>query len=570
MVISQSQGSPSVARGDEAPALPSFRLVRVYATGGRILLSYAVFYLLGKVLGRSWLNRKRAAWHLKNAGRAERTILKVRGLFIKVGQLLSIMSNLLPESFRKGLSGVQDQVPPSPFADLQPLLVAELGQQPLKRFASFEEKPFASASLAQVHRAVLQDGRGVAVKVQHPYIQKLARLDLRTMWVLVRIAKAVTGLRGLEHVFRQVQEMIDEELDFRHEAECLEAVAQNFADHPAITCPEVIHELSSKSVLVTTFAEGTKANDVARLDALGIDRPQVARRILEAYCEMIFQHGLYHADPHPGNVLVRDNGDLVFLDFGATVRISEVTRTNLPRFLEATLKRDTRSMIRALKEMGFIDRSGDEELPERIIAYVQRRFLEEIPLEALQLSDIQFDLQLKWDIMNDLTTMQISLKDLAATFQVPKEWILLQRTLILLLGLVTEIDPQMNPLTVVKPHLQAFALGKERHWQQLVVKMLKDLAVSALTIPGEIHSLLNKLQEGRLEVRSPDQRQHTRMLYALGHQAFALVTVLGGSALSYWSNRNGDNTAERFFALAAAMGGLWFLFSLWQNRGRVK
>src|SRR5205823_169872 len=179
--------------------------------------------------GPGWYDDRIGDAHRRNAVRVERTIIKLQGLFIKVGQLLSIMANFLPEQFRTGLEGLQDQVPPRPFEDIETRILTDLGRPVDQVFARFERRPLASASLGQVHEARLQDGTRVAVKVQHRDIDEVTRLDLKTIRRIMGIVQIFVPVRGLDAYYHQIRQMVAEELDFLREAKNIERLAQNFA-----------------------------------------------------------------------------------------------------------------------------------------------------------------------------------------------------------------------------------------------------------------------------------------------------------------------------------------------------
>lgn len=553
-----------------------FRLLQVYRTLARVLLSYGAVRVAGWLRGRAWVAARQSALHRANARRVERTILQVGGLFIKVGQLLSILTNFLPEDFRSGLEGVQDQVPPRPYDEVAAQAAAELGAPPEALFRRFEPRPVAAASLAQVHEAETAGGRRVAVKVQHLGIDEIARLDLATIRRVLKIVQLVLRIRGIDTAFGEIQAMILEELDFAREAEHLEAIAAGFADDPMISFPRVLPELTTRRVLTTSFVDGCKITDLAALEALGVDRRELAERVLGAYCEMVFRHGLYHADPHPGNLLVRPDGGVAFVDFGAVARLSPRMRDGIPRFLEGVLRRDTEAILAALRRMGFIPRGRkggrdggrDQEVAERVIDYFQRRFLEEISFDSWNLSQIQIDAQAKLEVFLDLRRLDVSLRDLTATFEVPKEWILLQRTLVLLLGLSSHLAPELNPMKTVRPYLQELVLGRERDWAGMVVSAVRDLALAVWALPALAERVLTRADRGELEVRVRGLETGVERLYALGHQLLYGLFVLGAGGLAYHASLTGRERLAEAAAWVAGGTALLLVGSLLAARRR--
>src|SRR5688572_10680333 len=529
----------------DARSSPRFRVMRAYAVTIRVLASYLWLRIWRPLLGPDMYARALVERHRSNAQRVERTILELNGLFIKVGQLISILTNFLPEEFRSGLEKLQDQVPTRPLVQIVDRIRMEFGREPEELFAWFDPEPIASASLAQVHEARLHDGRRVALKVQHADIDRIVRLDLTAIRRILGIIQFFTRIRGLESYHSEVREMILEELDFSKEAEHIALIASHFAADPMVGLPVVVPEFSTRRILTTEFVDGTKVTDVAELESHGIDRTALAERILTAYCRMIFIDGVYHADPHPGNILVRRDGSIVFLDFGAVGELSPQMKDGIPMFLEGVIRRDNGKITGALRRMGFVARAEDPTVPgdvaERVIEYFQRRFLEDLTIESWSLSEVQVDMKTKLEAMDDLRKLDISFRDLTSTFEVPKDWVLLERTLLLLLGLCTFLDPALNPMRTVQPYLQEFVLGRDRDWVALTRSALKEMALSALTIPEGIQRFLTRANRGEVEVRVHALRESATLLYAAAHQLMYSLLATGSAVIAFLAWDRGDS-----------------------------
>ncbi len=550
-----------------------YRLFKVYRVTAQVLVGYGVLVVLGIFRRTESKDRALARYLRRSARRVRHTILDVQGLFIKVGQMISILTNFLPAEFRDQLEGLQDQIPPRPLAEIHGRLRREFGKDARELFKSFDPEPVASASLAQVHAAELDDGRRVAVKVQHFDIEELAQLDLRAIRRILQVVQVVMRIRGLTTVFSEVREMIEAELDFAQEAEHIETIGANFASDPMVCCPDVIHERSTHRVLTTHFVDGTKVTDLDALAAKGIAPEPVAERVVRAYCQMIFVDGVYHADPHPGNILVRDDGGVVFIDFGATARLSPAVKEGIPQLLQGVLRRDKEEILRAMQRIGFVLRDDSQETAEQVIDYLYSRFLDQIELDSWNLKDIRVDTRMKMEFIADMNRLDISLRQLTSTFQIPREWILLQRTLVLLMGLATHLHPEMRPITIIRPYLEEFVLGEDRDWMGLVTQTVKDLALSVLTIPDDLKRLLAQARRGdaRLEIRG--LREGANLLYALGHQLLYGGFALGTGALAYLAESRGDNAlvmplaaASGFFVLC--LGGSMLRARKWQKELR--
>ncbi len=517
-----------------------FRFIRAFGVTLFIALNLTFFHLLGKFFGSEWENSRMSAVYGRNAQRLKRLLLSLQGIFIKAGQLISILSNFLPDYFRKELEELQDKIPPRPLSEITGRIRQELGAEPDQLFAEFDPTPIASASLAQVHLARLHDGRQVAVKVQYVGIEAIARQDLRTIKGLLSFYGFFLRIKGLGNVHSQFSQMINEELDFRLEAQHIETIAANFIGNPHVLFPQVIHELSSERVLTTEYMHGVSVANVEKLAEFNIDRQALAERVVTAYCQMIFTDGIYHADPHPGNILVQPDGNIVFVDFGAVARLSSDMREGIIEFVQGILKRDNDQISAALQKMGLIALHEDSYPVEQFVDYLYSRFLKQMTVESWHLSDIHVDIEDKLEMLVDFSKMDITLRELMATFQIPKDLILLGRTLMLLLGLCTYLSPTMNPMKTVRPYLEEFVFGKDKNWLKLIESAVKDIALAVITIPGDIQTLLTKANHGELEIKVKGLTESTNLIYALGHQLLYGLFVMFFGGLGYVAYGNGD------------------------------
>ena len=543
-----------------------FRLLTAYRTLIRILISFGWIKLVGYFLGTRWQAQKMDSAQVRNARRLKESILELKGLFIKMGQLISIMSNFLPENFRGELEGMQDKIPPRPYKEVAARIQAELGDSPEVLFKSFNKTPIASASLAQVHEAYLSDDQRVAVKVQYMDIEKMALQDLKTIQRILKIVGFIFKFKGIDTNFQQIKDMILDELDFVKEAEHIETIAANLKDMPDIKFPCVIHKHSTQRILTTEFMEGTKVTDLTYLEENHIDRETTAKRIITAYCHMIFIDGIYHADPHPGNLLVQTDGSVVFIDFGAVAQLSPAMKEGIPQFLEGIIKRNKGQITDSLRLMGFIAHDDDGYNIETIIDYIYGRFLQELSFDSWNLKDIQMDIETKLKIMGDFRKLDISLRDLMAKVQIPKDWVLLERTILLLLGLCTHLESEMNPMKTIKPYLETFVLGKEGNWKKYVGSIIKEMAVPVFKIPEEMNRLLSKTNQGELEFRIKNINQNAELLYSLGHQILYGLFCMVTGGMAYYSYIHREANFITWFGGASAFFALCLFGSMWRVR----
>jgi len=485
------------------------------------------------------------------------------------------MTNFLPEEFRRELEGLQDAVPPRRFADIEQRIVEELGKPPSELFQTFEKKPIASASIGQVHLARMHDGNKVAVKVQYPDIEEIVNRDLNTLRRIFRIVEWFIPYQGLEDVYREIRAIVMEELDYHAEASNVERIAANFEGRTDVAFPRVVHELSTARVLVTHFEAGCKITDKLGVKQLGLDRGELARQVVEIYCQQIFTDGVYHADPHPGNLIVRPGADgqpptIVFLDFGAVAEIPGNVRQGMVELLQGALTRDTRRIVAAMKQMGFVARGADEQTFEQVIEYFHQRFQENISLDSLNLKDIKFDPQKGLESVADLRKMDISLRELSENFHIPKEIIVLERTLLLLMGLCTELDPTLNPMTVIRPYLERFVLGEEGDWSQLLVETSKDLVMSVTALPAEIRKFMRLAHAGELQLRFKNFDAPVQLMYRLGHQFIYAAIGIAGAAIAIILEGRGDDPRAAWGWWTARGAGVLLVWSWWSARTLVR
>jgi predicted unusual protein kinase regulating ubiquinone biosynthesis (AarF/ABC1/UbiB family) len=542
-----------------------YRFVRAYWTTFRVIGSYMWLSFKGRLWGKPYKERLLPDVHRRNAKRVESTILVLQGVFIKVGQLLSILANFLPEEFRSELEGLQDQVPPRPYSEISRRIESDLGKKVHELFDELDEEPIASASLGQVHKARTKDGQLVAVKVQHHDIDRIVKLDLHTIRRILGIVQWFVPIQGLDGYYHQIKELLGQELDFEREADSVERIAKNFEKDPRVRFPVPVRALSTKRVLTSSFVEGIKLGDVGRMDAAGIDRKDLANRLVRAYCQMIFVDGVYHADPHPGNLMVDAEGNLILLDFGATAELSQSMREGIPEFLEGVIRRDTDRLVKALRKMGFLSRTSDEAMSEKIIEYFHRRFQEEVKLESLNLKDIKIDPQRGLENLLDLRKMNVGLKELSGVFHIPKDWVLLERTILLLYGTCSQVDPELNPIGIIKPYLHEFVLGN-RDYGQIALETVREMAMGAVTLPDDLRKFLTKATRGEMEVRVRGVEPGARAVYAVGRQAiYVAIAIAGCFAAMAYDGRGEHSHAVAAYSVAGAAAVLFVLSSIFSR-----
>lgn len=559
--------------------LRRWRLMTAYYVTVRVALSYLGLSVARRFRREAAIARLTREKHRRNARRIEAAIVRLGGLFIKVGQLISIMANFLPDEFRSELKRLQDQVPPRPYRDIEKRLREELGgRTPTELFAEFANEPVASASIGQVHWARLSTGEAVAVKVQYPDIEAIVHTDLRALRRIFGLLGWVMPAYGFETIYAEIREMVLSELDYRKEADAIRRAASNFEKRGSrlpVRFPRVMDAYSTERVLTTEWISGTKVADVRELEAKGLDRRELAKTCVRAYCEQIFIDGYYHADPHPGNLLVQPPAPgetaatIVFLDFGATATVSEAMRRGMVSFIQGAMTRDTTRIVTAMKDMGFISRRADPEVFDRVVEYFHDKLRAQLTVEGWSLKDLKFDPQNKIGALLDLRGLNVSLADLKDAFHIPKEWILLERALLLLLGVCTTLDPDLNPTPLIEPYLERFLLGEKKAWSEMALDAGRETVLSALSLPGQIERFMSRALRGDLHVRIANLDDHARLGYLASEQR--LWGALGATAtvLAVVFDGRGDGRATWIAGGAAGFFGVLLFFSRIAGRRRL-
>lgn len=432
------------------------RTIRALFMFWTIFLSYGLTWLIDKVLPKARGERLWRFVHESNARRLATGFSRLRGVFIKVGQVLSVIGTFLPKAYGRALESLQDKVPPRPFSEIEGRLTEALGPNPLDRFKSFDQVPLAAASLAQVHRAVAKDGTEVAVKVLYPGIEKLIRRDLAVLRSILPFLRVVFPISRQERVLDQLSAMLERETNYANERKNMERIREIFTGRDDVVVPQVLEELTNKGVLTMTFEQGTKINDFKLLKAAGVDQEEVGKLLVECYFKMLLENRIFHADPHPGNFLVRPGPQLVILDYGAVEEVTDDLAEGMKLVVLGAITRSDDQVLQGLERMGFVAEGGDKEL----LANVGREYL--AVLSSVNITNFA---QLDRDTIEKLSgydQVRGKLRDIMRSVEYPEGYFYVERTLVLLFGLVGSLAPNAGLAGLVLPHAsRAFAMGMQ-------------------------------------------------------------------------------------------------------------
>lgn len=316
--------------------------------------------------------------------------------FIKLGQILSTRADALPREYTQTLSKLQDEVPPSDWKKAKKVIeddVGEIGE----KFDDFRPEAINGASLGQVYVAEA-NGRTLAVKVLRPGVRETVESDIRVMNALLPVAKYFaddTQAQTLENLVEQYEDSIRDEMDYELEADMMRRIRRNFEDDSDVVIPEVVERLSGPRVISMEYVESTKINNIEALDRKDVDKSKLVRKIQRTYAQMILDDGLFHADPHPGNLGVDEDGDLVFYDFGVVGTVSEETRENLFEFYDAIEDENTQKMAEIFVKLDLLppdfDKEAVEEMFRIMVDDLKGRSIEETSAQNI-ITDIQDDM----------------------------------------------------------------------------------------------------------------------------------------------------------------------------------
>ncbi|MBF0499942.1 MAG: AarF/ABC1/UbiB kinase family protein [Candidatus Riflebacteria bacterium] len=455
----------------------------------------------------------------------ESTTLAVRGrlvfqdlgpTFIKLGQILSMRPDLIPEELIEELKKLQDNVPPFSFSDARIQIESELGRSLDDAFSSFGETPLGTASIGQVYAASLHAGEDVVVQIQRPGIKTIIESDLDLMYLLSRaLARQIPQIRFFDPVgiVSEFDKAIRKELDYTHELRSAVKFGEAFRDDPEVTIPKIYKSHSAKKILTMERIHGVKITHAAEL---GSDPKKLARIALQAVLKMVFRSGFFHADPHPGNIFALAGNRIAFLDLGMVGRLDESMRFRLAALIVRLLDRDSEEVSRILLKMGL--REAKVNLPRfrHDVGGVMDKVL------GLPISEINFSEIIK-DLMDIARIHQI---------KIPNEYTLMGKALLTVEGVGKALDPDLDIEGEVAPFIRELLIEQysPKRITRSLIKRAADFYHWSHELPAHVMTILDDLQGGHLKV-NVEQTNQPQMLRNLERISGKLTAALIISSL---------------------------------------
>lgn len=490
------------------------------------------------------------ATHRRRASQLVDSCIKLGPTFIKLGQLLSTRPDVVPPTYIEVLSQLQDDVPPAPWNQTKRVIEADIGAVDT-HFDSFDTEPISGASLGQVYRASV-DGADVAVKVRRPGVTELVRADIRAIrWGLRLVLPFVDDARAfsIRNLADEFERTVLEEMDYDREREMLQRIRANFREDPHIHIPAVIESHSTARVLTMQYVEGTKITHVDELDAHGIDRSEVAERLHRAYFKMILEDGVYHADPHPGNLAVKPDGTIVFYDFGMSGVVDGYLQQKIIDFYLAVAQRDIDAILDILIEVGTLSPDADRAVMAELM---------EVAIEDYRGRSVE-----RYQVQHIIGQLENSMYEFP--FRLPANLALLLRVATVVEGVCVTLDADYDFIEVASAYLidAGFQEKGFRQAIEMTTTEVEETARASIRLPRKLDRTLDQLERGSIHVDATltERTQHFERLAKRIVLGLLLSAIIVACAILLAAN---EQQLAVGFAGAGVLVALLLLWSLYR------
>ncbi|MCL6510060.1 MAG: hypothetical protein K6U78_05190 [Anaerolineae bacterium] len=550
---------------DEPP--PSQRMLRTRAIRalwfGATMVGGFIWWelILARLIGQERVTQGRMDCFIKLARDFRGLAVELGGVWIKLGQFLSSRVDLLPPQIIAELSGLQDAVPPEPADVMLPMIERELGQPIEEIFEEFDPQPVAAASFGQAYLATLRHrpdakpangkasaasqaaapAKRVVVKVQRPHMQAIVRTDLQSLKTIagwLKLYKPIRRRANVDALVREFSEVVFQELDYEQEARNAQEFDRNFARDTGVRVPRVYTELTTRRLIVLKNVEDIKILDFEGLESAGVSRREVANKLFDTYLRQVFEHGFFHADPHPGNLFVQplDRATarawrvpihegtpfrLTYVDFGMMGRIPPDFMRELREFIIAVSLKDARRWTASAQRMGFFLPEADLLRVEQAVGALFDRFW---GVGVSDISNVEFD-----EMYAFATQFRDLLSDLP--FQIPQNVLYLGRAANILAGMLTALDPTFNPWKAIQPFANNIAGQSTARTVQDVLNEGARLLRQTVQLPNQSEAFFSHALNGQLEVRAQLSARSTEDLRRIEASVSRLTWAIAFAAL---------------------------------------
>jgi ubiquinone biosynthesis protein len=559
--------------------LKLFRITKTYKSARRLqqIINVFIRHGFGRIIDQIHLgkyipfrNRLRAFGHwpaVKEPTIPERLRMAFAELgpsFIKLAQILSSRPDLITKVYAEEFRKLQDEVPPFPAAEAVGIIEEELRKPVSEVFLGFEDSPMAAASIAQVHKAALLDGQDVIVKVQRPDIKENILSDIDIMGTVSQLMeKHVPESRFFNPagIVAEFSRTVQRELDFRGEARNCLRMRRIFRENPKVYIPEVYTDYLTEKVLVMERVKGVRVDEVEAIDRMGLDRGELASTITDAYLKMILEDGFFHADPHPGNIFVMEDGRVCFMDFGIVGWVTEETKATLASTFVSLLKKDYDGLVENYVELGYLPEDADVDT-----------FRREFKADLVDLIEPLYGVAIKEINVAEYLDLVIQL---AAKHRliVPSDLLLINKTFMLLENILRELEPEFNFIDAAEPYAEKIAKEKYSPKKAIerVSKELADFGDTLVLFPRQFRQILRKFIRDEIRIKivplgldnfiKDMDRSTNRIAFAMVVSSIiissAIMHATGVGPMVYGFSSLGIITFVGAFFL-----GLWLLISI--------
>lgn len=556
-----------------------YRQIVLFAA--RIFLGFIFWDIIIPQIGLKRLAIRTRENRIRQSAVAFRSLaIQLGGVLIKVGQFLSTRVDVLPKVFTDELMGLQDEVPPVDFESIRQVAEEELGCELTEKYELFDSTPLAAASLGQVHKARLRfdaeagENRGcacefteVVVKIQRPYIEQVINTDLaalRTVGGWLRRYPPINKRANVPALIDEFARILYEEIDYLAEGRNAEIFAENFKGDEGVRVPRVVWTHTTKRVLTLENVLAIKITDYDAITTAGIDRAEVASRLLDTYLKQIFEDGFFHADPHPGNLFVLPltvpEGDagsgsetdwrLTFVDFGMVGRMPQNTKIGMREMLIGVGTQDSKRVIKSYQMLGVLLPGADLELLEKAGERVFERFWGKSMTELVNITP------------EDIRQFANEFRELLYTmpFQIPQDFIFLARAVGILSGMCTGLDPDFNVWEHLEPYARKLIAEEMKEKRGFWFEELKGYIEALIHYPTRVQRVLEKIEAGDLNVHTPAVEKEVMRIEMALRQFIAVIIFLAfflGAIQVYLAGQWG---LAVFLGIFAFISLIWVLF----------